>query len=73
VGLEPGLNSAEKAKRVTASRRIAQVETELMVSRPATVLLKEATTPRRLLLLRGAVRAVSTCACRFPVWGTATL
>jgi hypothetical protein len=28
LGPEPGLNSAEKAKRVTASRRIARVETD---------------------------------------------
>ena len=45
-GLEPGLNSAEKAELVAARRRIAELETELKAARRAAELLKEATPPK---------------------------
>ena len=45
-GLDPGLNSAEKAELAAARRRIAQLETELRIARRAAVLLKEATPPK---------------------------
>ena len=45
-GLEPGLNSVEKAELAAARRRIAQLETELPIARRAAELLKEATRPK---------------------------
>lgn len=41
-GLVPGLTSAEKAELVAARKRIADLETELQVSRRATELLRDA-------------------------------
>jgi hypothetical protein len=41
-GLEPGLTSAEHAELVAARRRIAQLETELAVTRRAVELVKQA-------------------------------
>jgi transposase len=44
-GLLPGLSSQEHDELVVARRRIAQLETELAVTRRAAELLKEATPP----------------------------
>lgn len=45
-GVEPGLNSADKAELEAARRRITQLETEVKVARRAAELLKEATPPK---------------------------
>lgn len=45
-GLEPGLNSSERAELIAARRRIAQLETELGVARRAAELLREAMPPK---------------------------
>jgi len=44
-GLLPGLSSQEHQELVAARRRIAQLETELAVTRRAAELLKQATPP----------------------------
>jgi transposase len=44
-GLVPGLSSAEKAELAAARRRIAELETELAVTRRAAELLKETAPP----------------------------
>jgi transposase len=44
-GLTPGLSSPEKEELAAARRRIAQLETELAVTRRAAELLKQATPP----------------------------
>jgi transposase len=44
-GLEPGLSSHEHDELVAARRRIAQLETELAVTRRAAELLKEHAPP----------------------------
>ena len=44
-GLTPGLSSPEKAELAAARRRIAQLETELAVTRRAAGLLKAAAPP----------------------------
>jgi len=45
-GQQPGLNTADKAELVAAKRRIADLETELAVSRRAIGELKGATSPK---------------------------
>jgi transposase len=44
-GLMPGLSSPEKQELTAARRRIAQLETELAITRRATELLKEQAPP----------------------------
>jgi transposase len=44
-GLAPGLSSPEREELAAAHRRIAQLETELAVTRRATELLKEQAPP----------------------------
>jgi transposase-like protein len=44
-GLAPGLSSPEREELAAARRRIAQLETELAVTRRATELLKEQAPP----------------------------
>jgi transposase len=44
TGVEPGLSSVEAAELRAAKRRIAELETELAVTRRATELLKEQVT-----------------------------
>ena len=46
AGLQPGLNTAEKAELVAARRRIRELETELAIHRRATELLKGETSPK---------------------------
>jgi transposase-like protein len=45
-GLQSGLNTAEKAELAKANKRIAELETELEVSRRAIEELKGATSPK---------------------------
>lgn len=45
-GLQPGLNTAENAELAKAKKRIAELEAELPVSRRATDLLREETSPK---------------------------
>ena len=45
-GLEPGLNSAEKAELTAAKRRIAELETELAIHRRASELLGKVVPPK---------------------------
>ena len=45
-GLVPGLTSLEKAELVAARKRIAELETELQVSRRAAELLRESADPK---------------------------
>jgi transposase-like protein len=45
-GLEPDLDSGEKAELTAVRRRIAQLEAELAVARRAVELVKEATPPK---------------------------
>jgi transposase len=44
TGVEPGLSTVEAAELCAAKRRIAELETELAVTRRATELLKEQVT-----------------------------
>ena len=44
-GLQPGLSTRENAELAAAKKRIAELETELAISRRATELLKEQTSP----------------------------
>jgi transposase len=44
-GLQPGLSTAENEELAKAKKRIAELETELAISRRATELLKEQTSP----------------------------
>jgi len=46
AGLQPGLNTAEKAELVAARKRIRELETELAIHRRATELLKGETSPK---------------------------
>ena len=45
-GLQSGLSTAENAELAAAKKRIAELETELAVSRRALELLKEETSPK---------------------------
>jgi len=45
-GLQPGLSTAENAELAKANKRIADLETELAVSRRAIEVLKEETRPK---------------------------
>ena len=45
-GLQPGLSTRENAELAAAKKRIAELETELAISRRATELLKEQTSPK---------------------------
>jgi transposase-like protein len=45
-GLEPGLNSAEKAELTAAKRRIAELETELAILRRASELIGKVAPPK---------------------------
>ena len=45
-GLQPGLSTRENAELAAAKKRIAELETELAISRGATELLKEQTSPK---------------------------
>jgi transposase len=45
-GLQPGLSTDENAELAKAKKRIAELETELAISRRATELLKEETSPK---------------------------
>jgi len=45
-GLQPGLSTAENAELAKAKKRIAELETELEISRRAIELLKEETSPK---------------------------
>lgn len=45
-GLQPGLSTAENAELSKAKKRIADLEAELAISRRATELLKEETSPK---------------------------
>ncbi|TYC07326.1 hypothetical protein FXF65_43290 [Actinomadura syzygii] len=45
-GLEPGMTSTDHAELVAARRRIAQLETELAVTRRAVELVKRAVPPK---------------------------
>lgn len=45
-GLQPGLSTAESGELAKANKRIAELETELAVSRRAIQELKEATSPK---------------------------
>ncbi|MEJ7658119.1 MAG: transposase [Hymenobacter sp.] len=47
-GLQPGLSTAENAVLAAAKKRIAELETELEVSRLAIEVLKEETDPKRV-------------------------
>src|SRR3954465_9907721 len=46
AGLEPGITSSDQAELVVARRRIADLETELAVTRRANELLREAVSPK---------------------------
>jgi transposase-like protein len=46
TGLEPGVSSADQAELVAARRRIAELETELAVTRRASELLREVVSPK---------------------------
>lgn len=46
TGLEPGMTSADHAELVAARRRIAQLETELAVTRRVVELVKQAVPPK---------------------------
>ncbi|TDB75196.1 helix-turn-helix domain-containing protein [Actinomadura sp. KC216] len=46
AGLEPGLTSSDHAELVAARRRIAELETELTITRRAVELLREAVPPK---------------------------
>ena len=45
-GLQPGLSTTENAELAKANKRIAELETELAVSRRAIEVLKEETRPK---------------------------
>jgi transposase-like protein len=45
-GLEPGLNTLERAELAAAKRRIRELEVELAVHRRAAALLKDASNPK---------------------------
>ena len=45
-GMQPGLKTAENAELAKAKKRIAELETELAISRRATKILKEETSPK---------------------------
>ncbi len=45
-GLQPGLSTVENAELAKAKKRIAELETELEISRRAIELLKEETSPK---------------------------
>ena len=45
-GLQPGLSTAENAELAEAKKRMAELETELAISRRATELLREETSPK---------------------------
>ncbi len=45
-GLQPGLSTVENAELAKAKKRIAELETELEISRRAIELLKEDTSPK---------------------------
>lgn len=45
-GLQPGLSTAENAELAKAKKRIAELQTELEISRRAIKLLKEETSPK---------------------------
>jgi transposase-like protein len=45
-GLEPGLNTLERAELAAAKRRIRELEVELAVHRRAAELLKDASNPK---------------------------
>ena len=45
-GLQPGLKTAENAELTKAKQRITELETELAISRRATQLLREETSPK---------------------------
>ncbi len=45
-GLQPGLTTAENAELAKAKKRIAELQTELEISRRAIELLKEETSPK---------------------------
>ncbi|MBB2747069.1 UNVERIFIED_ORG: transposase-like protein [Microbispora rosea subsp. rosea] len=46
AGLEPGITSSDLAELVAARRRIADLETELAVTRRANELLREVASPK---------------------------
>jgi transposase len=45
-GLDPGLNSAEKAELAAANKRIAELETELAIHRRASELIGKVVPPK---------------------------
>jgi transposase-like protein len=45
-GLQPGLSTAENGELAKAKKRIAELEAELAISRRATELLKEESSPK---------------------------
>jgi transposase-like protein len=46
AGLEPGITSSDQAALVAARRRIAELETELAVTRRASELLRQVVSPK---------------------------
>jgi transposase-like protein len=46
AGLEPGITSSDQTELVAARRRIAELETELAVTRRAAELLREVVSPK---------------------------
>lgn len=45
-GIQPGLNTAEKAELAAAKKRISELETQLAIAQKAVDLLKEETSPK---------------------------
>ncbi|TMQ93463.1 hypothetical protein ETD83_25470 [Actinomadura soli] len=62
-GLEPGLTSADHAELIAARRRIAELETELAITRRAVDLLREAVPPRAIEVTAKEGLPIATC-CR---------